>query len=80
MADTDLDRIHERLRSIESNLKRALQQLNLEWVEPTEVQGVPDEVVQLAKAGDFLSAIKRYRELTGVGLGEAKAIVEKITP
>lgn len=80
MADTDLDRVHEQLRSIESNLKRALRQLDLEWVEPSDAGDIPDEVVQLAKAGDVLSAIKRYRELTGVGLGEAKAVVEKITP
>jgi ribosomal protein L7/L12 len=37
---------------------------------------IPDEVVQLAQAGDRLSAIKKCRELTGAGSNEAQAVVE----
>lgn len=36
---------------------------------------VPPEVVELARAGDRLEAIKRYRELTGAHMEQAKAIV-----
>jgi hypothetical protein len=37
---------------------------------------VPAEVVALARAGMAIAAIKLYRELTGAGLREAKAVVE----
>jgi ribosomal protein L7/L12 len=38
--------------------------------------GMPDAVVALARAGNMIAAIKEYREITGVGLAEAKQAVE----
>jgi large subunit ribosomal protein L7/L12 len=42
------------------------------------VDGVPAEVVALARAGNAIAAIKLLRELTGAGLREAKAVVESL--
>lgn len=39
---------------------------------------MPAAVVELARAGNMIAAIKEYRELTGVGLAEAKKAVEAI--
>jgi ribosomal protein L7/L12 len=36
-----------------------------------------DEVRRLAAAGEKITAIKLYRQLTGAGLAEAKAFVEQ---
>jgi len=36
---------------------------------------VPPEVVELARAGNTLEAIKQYRALTGAGLDEARDVV-----
>ena len=38
--------------------------------------GVPGEIAMLARSGKMIEAIKQYREMTGVGLKEAKAAVE----
>jgi ribosomal protein L7/L12 len=35
----------------------------------------PNEVVELAEASDRIGAIRKYRELTGCGSGEAKEVV-----
>ncbi|KKC02144.1 ribosomal protein L7/L12 [Mycobacterium nebraskense] len=40
--------------------------------------GVPAEVVGLARSGNKIAAIKRYRELTGAGLREAKEVVDSL--
>jgi ribosomal protein L7/L12 len=40
--------------------------------------GMPAAVVDLARAGNLIAAIKEYRELTGAGLAEAKKAVEAI--
>ncbi|OBF06453.1 hypothetical protein A5730_14025 [Mycobacterium sp. ACS4054] len=40
--------------------------------------GVPTEVVGLARSGNKIAAIKLYRELTGAGLREAKEIVDSL--
>jgi len=38
--------------------------------------GVPPELVALARSGKMILAIKDYREMSGLGLKEAKAEVE----
>jgi ribosomal protein L7/L12 len=40
--------------------------------------GMPAAVVELARAGNLIAAIKKYREVTGAGLAEAKKAVEDI--
>jgi ribosomal protein L7/L12 len=39
---------------------------------------VPADVAELARAGKSLDAIKRYRELTGASMDEAKAVIAGI--
>ena len=41
--------------------------------------GVAPEVVELARSGRKIQAIKVYRELTGVRLAEAKDVVDRIS-
>ncbi|NUP21203.1 MAG: hypothetical protein HOZ81_35085 [Streptomyces sp.] len=38
-----------------------------------------DEVVELVRQGKPLPAIKRYREITGAGLAEAKEAVDRLS-
>jgi ribosomal protein L7/L12 len=40
--------------------------------------GMPSAVVELARAGNLIAAIKEYRQITGAGLAEAKKAVEDI--
>ncbi|OBA72125.1 hypothetical protein A5641_09395 [Mycobacterium sp. 1554424.7] len=40
--------------------------------------GVPSEVVALARSGNAIAAIKLYQKLTGAGLREAKDIVDSL--
>lgn len=40
--------------------------------------GYSAEVLALAKSGNKIAAIKRYREETGVGLAEAKSAVDRL--
>ena len=40
---------------------------------------IPAEVIGLVVAGKKIRAIARYRELTGVGLKEAKGIIDSLS-
>jgi hypothetical protein len=40
--------------------------------------GMPDEVASLVAEGNKLAAVRRYRELTGAGIGEAQEAIEKL--
>lgn len=43
-----------------------------------DAAGVPADVLELARAGDKLHAIKRYRELTGVDLAHARQVIDSL--
>jgi ribosomal protein L7/L12 len=70
------ERINARLRAIEDQLKVLSDNAGVEYHTPSE--DVPEDVVELAKAGKQLEAIKRYRELTGAGGDEAREVVAGI--
>jgi large subunit ribosomal protein L7/L12 len=79
--------INERLRRLEEHAERVGQQLGVPFGNPagstgsviaSAGSGVPADVVALAQGGKKIEAIKRYRELTGVGLREAKDVVDGI--
>jgi ribosomal protein L7/L12 len=68
--------IGKRFDHIEEQLKRIANAGGVQYATFAEVNDVPDEVVQLAASGDRLGAIKRFRELTGAGFGQASEIVD----
>ena len=63
-----------RLTAVERKLDVVMKHLGLEEPAPTED---PEVVAHLVK-GEFIQAIKVYRERTGAGLAEAKDAVEEI--
>lgn len=42
------------------------------------VSGMPAVVVELVRAGNKIAAIKEYRNITGVGLAEAKEAIDAV--
>jgi ribosomal protein L7/L12 len=74
--DRHFQAIGKRLDHIEEQLKRIANAGGVDYVTYAETNEVPDEVVQLAQAGDRLAAIKRFRELTGANFGQAAEIVD----
>jgi hypothetical protein len=49
-------------------------------VAPARSDDLLYEVESLARRGETIAAIRRYRELTGAGLREARSAVNAITP
>lgn len=62
-----------RLRSLERKVDLILGSLG---IDPN--QGVDKQVAELARSGQKIEAIKLYREISGVGLKEAKDYVEEL--
>jgi large subunit ribosomal protein L7/L12 len=85
--DDDI-RIHRRLAQLEQQVRLLSERLDVPC--PTfgsdvghtasgqTEGGVPAEVVALARSGNAIAAIKRFRELTGAGLREAKDVVDRL--
>jgi ribosomal protein L7/L12 len=70
------ERVNKRLRAIEEQLALLSAKAGVPYAAPSA--GVPQEVVDLARSGRTLDAIKKYRELTGVGHAEASEVVTGI--
>jgi ribosomal protein L7/L12 len=76
-----VNRIEKRLDWIEENLGRVV---GVEYVPMgrsevrPDASGVPADVLELVRAGQKLAAMKRYRELTGVGVAQAKQVIDDL--
>ena len=69
--------LHQRIVRLEEQVERLYKRLGFNMDE----NGSPDDdprVIEALKKGQAIEAIKIYRELTGLGLAEAKSAVEKI--
>ncbi len=61
-----------RLRAIEKKLDLIMANLGITFEGPAD-----DEVLEMARRGDKIGAIKMYRERTGAGLKEAKDAIDE---
>jgi len=74
------------LSGMQSERQRSRRLARLEWkmdalLKKLDIHpdaAVDPEVLGLVKAGRKIDAIKRYREITGVGLKDAKDFVERL--
>ena len=74
--DSDED-LRERLERLERKVDFLLQHFGLVTVAQQTPQAYA-QVLALKRAGRIIDAIKLYRELTGVGLREAKDYVDRL--
>ena len=72
-----LARILQSLQSTEAMMKRFLSRNGVEWEAAIEPSAKVRELAQNAKT--YVAAIKAYREQTGLGLREAKAVVDELS-
>jgi ribosomal protein L7/L12 len=70
----------QRLDYIEEHLTKIAAAIGYPYLPMKDAAGVriPPAVLELVDAGKRVQAIKLYRELTGLGLAEAKAVVDKL--
>jgi ribosomal protein L7/L12 len=74
---SDIHELEERVAKLERTVEYLMRHLNVEfkdWSKDT----IDPEVLYLVQQGNVIEAIKRYREMTGVGLAEAKRYVDQL--
>ena len=67
-----IDRVHR----LESQLRAVYDRLGMPYDDGTE--GLPPDVIELARAGNRMRAAKLYCERTGVDFVEAQRVVNRI--
>jgi hypothetical protein len=68
--------LQERVERLESQLRALYDRLGMPYDDGTE--GVPPEVVDLARAGNRMRAAQIYSEWTGCDFREAQVVVNRI--
>jgi ribosomal protein L7/L12 len=66
-----------RLDHIETQLRALFPTNDVSFAE-AQPAGMPETVVEYARDGNLIGAIKEYRRITGAGLADAKKAVEDI--
>lgn len=77
---TTLVTLNNRTRRLDRRTIRLEQKLDLllKQADIRDDELVPAEVTALARAGEDILAVKKYREATGAGLLEAKEVVDRL--
>ena len=77
VTETEIQQLRSRVNELEDRLKFLYRRLNIEYADPNSAPVLSPQIQEALRRGNKIEAIKLYRELTGVGLAEAKQAVER---
>ena len=77
VTEAELQLLRSRINELEDRLKFIYRRLNIEYADPTSDPALSPQIQDALRRGNKIEAIKIYRELTGVGLAEAKNVIDK---
>jgi ribosomal protein L7/L12 len=69
--------LRSKVKELEEKLEFLYRRFNIDYSDPNSDPILAPQVQDALRRGNKIEAIKIYRELTGVGLAEAKDAVEK---
>lgn len=70
--------LKSRVSELEDKLQLLYRRLNIDYADPNSNPARSPQIQEALRRGDKIEAIKLYRELTGVGLAEAKQAIDGI--
>ena len=75
--ETDIIALKARIEELEERLKFIYRRLNIEYMDPNSDPVLAPQIQEALRRGNKIEAIKIYREMTGVGLAEAKQVIDR---
>ncbi|HLO14010.1 MAG TPA: ribosomal protein L7/L12 [Anaerolineales bacterium] len=78
VTEADILLLKSRINELEEKLQFLYRRLNIDYMAPASDPALDPRVEEALRRGNKIEAIKIYRELTGVGLAEAKKAIEKL--
>ena len=75
--EAEFQLLQSRVNELEDKLQFLYRRLNINYLGPNEDPALDSRILDALRRGNKIEAIKVYRELTGVGLAEAKEAVER---
>ena len=77
VTETDIIALKARITELEDRLKFLYRHLNIEFLENNSNPVSSPQIQAALREGNKIAAIKIYREMTGVGLAEAKQAIDR---
>lgn len=75
--ESEILALKSRINELEDRLKFIYRRLNIEYADPNSDPALSPQVQEALRRGNKIEAIKIYREITGVGLAEAKGAIDR---
>jgi len=75
--ESEILALKSRINELEDRLKFIYRRLNLEYADPNSDLVLSPKIQEALRHGNKIEAIKIYREMTGVGLAEAKQVIDR---
>ena len=77
VTESEVLALKSRINELEDRLKFLYRRLNIEYADPSGDPVLSPQIQDALRQGNKIEAIKLYRELTGVGLAEAKQVIDR---
>lgn len=77
VTETDIIALKARIAELEDRLKFIYHHLNIEFLDNNSDPISSPQIQAALREGNKIAAIKIYREMTGVGLAEAKQAIDR---
>ncbi len=77
VTEAEMQLLRSRINELEDRLKFVYRRLNIEYADPNSDPVISPQIQDALRRGNKIEAIKIYRELTGVGLAEAKQAIDR---
>ena len=77
VTEAEIQLLRSRVNELEDRLNFLYHRLNIEYADLDSNPALSPQIQDALRRGNKIEAIKIYRELTGVGLAEAKQAIER---
>ena len=77
ITEADVQLLRSRINELEDRPKFLYERLNIDYADPNANHIRSPQIQEALRGGNKIEAIKIYRELTGVGLAEAKQAIDR---
>ena len=77
VTEAEMQLLRSRINELEDRLNFLYRRLNIEYADPSSNPVISPQIQDALRRGNKIEAIKIYRELTGVGLAEAKQAIDR---
>ena len=77
VTEAEMQLLRSRINELEDRLNFLYRRLNIEYADPSSNPVISPQIQDALRRDNKIEAIKIYRELTGVGLAEAKQAIDR---